>query len=785
MCWNNAVATSAFYKLSVTPNVVQRRSSSPDDLTVLYFRKSSVLLSPLPGFMACANSRLHITVYTMESDATARRSGGIHRDDPHAETDVGPYLRLSSDRHTEQSQFSGNHTMRSQITSPVENSELAVNEKTPQIIDSAFGPPETPSTGGGGPSCYDDGPDPSRAADYKPSPLRTWYLGTTLLVVIILFCLTVVARQTLPDGSSTSAPSVQIETNGNITKRDMGSHVNCNNEQHHPGSVRHSSHASAALYPYSKNVTKREASPQTPTGSFIKFGSTIVQGRANPFTLPNPYTLPTWAATGTQSGTIPSAIGRAIVVGTAQPTTSPKSNSQIPTHNHGWPESRDFRGGPQLPNNIDSSDVVAFGPMTTPGVRNDHSKRDTFGSMTHTPLESPQAAETTKPSSNSSSAIPTAMPTQPSSNSSNSSTYQSPPPVEETWHLYDLTAGQYFIGLMLPTFFTTLLAIPLRSIEFNYKLYRPFHNLLQSNGATAASSLFLPTTGLSSFFVDRDITTCSTISLLALSAVLVPISAEAIHLNLHGRYCHSGVGDADNCAVAAGVSPTFAYLAMAILLLMGALLVLTWTRLRRYRTAVPVKPWNVSFMEKFASDSMVSSMLSRLHSTRSNDKKDHVRVFDPWMYTIDAQTRNAQDSCRIIVLGGSSDGRKISTQTHASSEKSRDPRARNRKPASAYSFILTVWGRLLLMLILLGTLITVLVYSQNSEDNGFEHFMDSEKIGVRILFSSTGVALTTLWTSFFQGESDTSLYFSFSGKTVLTLTSSCRMGQSIPYSWKG
>lgn len=687
-------------------------------------------------------------------DATAQRLSEINRDNPHAETDVGSHLRLSSDRHTEQSRFSGNHTMRSQITFPVEKFELAVNEKTPQIIDSASGPPETPSTGGGGPSCYDDGPDLSRAADYKPSPLRTWYLGTTLLVITILFCLTVVARQTLPDGSNTSAPSIQIETNGNITKRDMGSHVDWNNEQHHPGSARHSSHSSAALYPCPKNVTKREASPQTPTGSFIKFGSTIVQGRANPFTLPNPYTLPTWAAASTQSGTIPSAIGRAIVVGTAQPTTSPKSNSQIPTHNHGWPEGRDFRGGPQLPNNIKSSDVVAVGPMATPVVRDGLSKRDNFSSMTYTPLESPQATETTNASSNSSSAIPTAMPTQSSSYSSNSSAYQSPPPVEETWHLYDLTAGQYFIGLMLPTFFTTLLAIPLRSIEFNYKLYRPFHNLLQSNGATAASSLFLPTTGLSSFFVDRDITTCSTISLLALSAVWVPISAEAIHLNLHGRYCHSGVGDADNCAVAAGVSPTFAYLAMTILLLMGALLVLTWTRLRRYRTAVPVKPWNVSFMEQFASDPMVSSIVSRLHhSARSNDKKDHARVFDPWMYTIDAQ-----DGCRVVILGGSSGGRKMSTQTHDSSEKSRDPRAINSKPASAYSFILTVWGRLILMLILLGTLITVLVYSQNSEDNGFEHFMDSEKIGVRILFSSAGVALTTLWTSFFQGKSNTSSF---------------------------
>lgn len=697
--------------------------------------------------------------YTMETNGSTQIMGEIHRDDPHPETNVRPHVRLSSNRRTEQSRISGDHTMRSRKTSPSEKFELAASDKTLQIIKSVSGPPSTPSAGGGGPSCFDDGPDLSRAADYKPSPLRTWYLGMTLLVITTLFCLTVVARQTLPDGSNTFAPHIQIETNGNVTQRDIGSHVNWNNEQHYPRSVRHSSHASAALYPYPKNFTKREARPQTPTGSFMEIGSTIVQGRANPFTLPNPHTLPTWATRSTQSGTVPSAIGRAMVVGTAQPTTPPKSlGSQIPTHNnHGFSQDRDLRGTLQQPND---TKVTAAAPTATPGVGTGHSKRDISSSMIYTPLASPQPAEPTETSSNSSPAIHTAMPNQSSSNSSNSSTYQSPPPMEEIWQAYDITTGQYFMGLMLPTLFATLLAIPLRSIEFNYKLYRPFHNLLHPHGATAASSLFLPTTGLSSFFVDRDIITCSTISLLALSAVLIPISAEAIHLNLHGRYCHVGVGDADNCAMTVGVSPAFAHLAMAILLLMGALLILTWTRLRRYRTAVPLKPWNVSFMEKFASDPTISSMLSRLHhSARSNDKKDHVSVFDSWTYTIDAQTKNAKDGCRVVVLGGSSDERKMSTQTHDSSEKSRDPRARNSKPASAYSFILTTWGRILLMLILLGTLITVLVYSQNSEDNGFEHFMDSEKIGVRLLFSTAGVVLTTLWTSFFQGKLDTSFFF--------------------------
>lgn len=297
----------------------------------------------------------------------------------------------------------------------------------------------------------------------------------------------------------------------------------------------------------------------------------------------------------------------------------------------------------------------------------------------------------------------------------------------------------------------------MRIIDFNFKLYRPFHNLARPNGAAASESLFLPTTGLSSFLTAQDILGCATMALMALSMILIPISAEAVHVVMHGDECHAGQGSADNCGFTLGVNPTFAHIVIAILPVMGILLVLAWTRLRRYRTAVPVKPSSMSFMSSFASDPSIHSLLSQFDQGAGCLKmKDGIRSFDPWIYTIENTMIGPKAGCRVTILEKSAHAEK---HNHNSEPVHSDPRgstahptAQHAKSRALYSFILTFSGRILILLALLGVLLLVVVYTQNTDINGFETFMDSETIGVRIFFSSTGVALTLAWTSFFQGK---------------------------------
>lgn len=305
---------------------------------------------------------------------------------------------------------------------------------------------------------------------------------------------------------------------------------------------------------------------------------------------------------------------------------------------------------------------------------------------------------------------------------------------------------------------STLLAIPLRIIDFNYKLYRPFHNLARPNGATASESLFLPTTGLSSFFTAQDVLGCSTMALMVLSTVLIPISAEAVHVVMHGDECHAGQGSADNCGFTLGVNPTFAHIVIVIVPVMGVLLVLAWTRLRRYRTAVPVKPWSMSFMSSFASDPAIQALLSQLdRSAGFLNMKDGIRAFNHWIYTIESPMKRSQAGCRVAILEKSAPAGEYNNNSkpvHSGSKGLTAPHtAQHAKSRALYSFILTFSGRILILLALLGVLLLVVVYTQNTDVNGFETFMDSETIGVRVFFSSTGVALTLAWTSFFQGKS--------------------------------
>lgn len=356
---------------------------------------------------------------------------------------------------------------------------------------------------------------------------------------------------------------------------------------------------------------------------------------------------------------------------------------------------------------------------------------------------------------------PVTVPPQSTSDSSTSPTNgsqstENPQSTGETLDFYYISNSQYFVGLFLPTFLSTLLAIPLRIIDFNFKLYRPFHNLARANGATASESLFLSTTGLSSFFTAQDILGCSTMALVALSTVLIPISAEAVHVVMHGDECHAGQGSADNCGFTLGVNPTFAHIVIAILPVMGILLVLVWTRLRRYRTAVPVKPWSMSFISSFASDPAIQSLLSQFDQSAGCLKmKDGMRAFEPWIYTIENPIIHPKAGCRVAILEKSSIHEKdnnAKSQRRDSKTPTAQTTAQHGKSTALYSFILTFAGRILILLGLLGVLLLVVVYTQNTDINGFETFMDSETIGVRIFFSSTGVALTLAWTSFFQGK---------------------------------
>jgi hypothetical protein len=353
-------------------------------------------------------------------------------------------------------------------------------------------------------------------------------------------------------------------------------------------------------------------------------------------------------------------------------------------------------------------------------------------------------------------------------------------PETPTLQVYVVTEGQYFVGLFLPTLLSTFLAIPLRIIDFNVKLYRPFHYLLSHDGTDASRSLLLPTTGLSSYFRASDRVTRLTGGLIVLSSILIPISTEAVHMVLHrGDGCHTGGGKAKNCAITLGFSAVPAYATIFLLSLMGALTISTWLHLRNYRTGVPGKPWNLEFMSSFSSDPRIQSLVSELTANSVPlERKDIIRVLDPWLYIIEIRAK-ASGGCKVVIFDKSHSQENRGTKNIIYQEKMNENKFQPGNSRAAPSFILTAYGRILISLFITGILGLIVAYERNRPGNGFEDFMDSENIGVRFLFSGVGVALTLIWAAFFQGKLYMSLDRSPSSRVMLTLLNRHRLRQPI------
>ncbi|KAK3383353.1 hypothetical protein B0T24DRAFT_565994 [Lasiosphaeria ovina] len=68
--------------------------------------------------------------------------------------------------------------------------------------------------------------------------------------------------------------------------------------------------------------------------------------------------------------------------------------------------------------------------------------------------------------------------------------------------------------------------------------------------------------------------------------------------------------------------------------------------------------------------------------------------------------------------------------------------------------------RLLFLLFVSGLMVLILYYESTSLDTAFEAFMDSQKFGVRLLFTAFGVLISTVWEYYFLRKVSLSLSIS-------------------------
>ncbi len=325
--------------------------------------------------------------------------------------------------------------------------------------------------------------------------------------------------------------------------------------------------------------------------------------------------------------------------------------------------------------------------------------------------------------------------------------------------VYSISGGHYFMGTFLPTVVASILAIAVRILDTNAKAFQPWHALTHERGVSGRDSLCLQTGGWRSLAMGfRSLVGGQAVvflaSLLSLSsALLIPVSAGAVLLDLRGDGCRIGGTSAQNCAYVLSVSPIVSKAAIGILALMSLTTVFLVVMVGRWRLGVYTNPWSMCTLASLSANPDVRRLV--LEAGTGADTKQAGTQLKHQDFKLDYfPGAKGQMEYGIVALDRFS-GTRLSS-THESEKgtltsRFEDDDVSRRKHGSPF-FMLSIIGRLCLLFMLIGVLVLVLYYARTGGDTAFERFMDSDSFGVQFLFTSLGVIICLFWSAFLGGK---------------------------------
>ncbi|KAI1155708.1 hypothetical protein F4825DRAFT_468065 [Nemania diffusa] len=326
-------------------------------------------------------------------------------------------------------------------------------------------------------------------------------------------------------------------------------------------------------------------------------------------------------------------------------------------------------------------------------------------------------------------------------------------PTAPTLHteVYVISAGHYFMGTFLPTLVASILAIAVQILDMNVKTFQPWHALTHEQGALGRDSLCLETggwrslaMGLRSLAGGHAVVFLSGFLSLA-SSVLIPVSAGAITLDLRGDGCKIGGSSASNCAYVLSVSPTVARAAIGILAVMSLATILLVLMVGRWRLGVYTNPWSMCTLASLSANPDVRRLVLDA-AAGANELKYQDLKLDYY------SSARGQMEYGIVVLdrlGSTGLAYTPESENAPLTSMHHNNEGQRRKQGNPF-FMLGIIGRLCSLFILGGVLVFVLYYALTSGDTAFERFIDSDSFGVQFLFSSLGVIISLLWSSFYS-----------------------------------
>ena len=326
--------------------------------------------------------------------------------------------------------------------------------------------------------------------------------------------------------------------------------------------------------------------------------------------------------------------------------------------------------------------------------------------------------------------------------------------------------SEYFIGSFLPVLLSVLLCTLVQLVDKNLKTMLPFYALTRPNGATAEDSLCMIPGGLvylprsfRLFYCRMEPLSFLSDLLVILSSLLVSVSSEAIEVRTFGICLpDNGFG---GCYLSLVLLDGPFRAGETLMITMAIVVVLIWTFRIRARSGVTSNPWSIA-----ASCSLLSHKVGNLLSSVPRDDEGYIkdsqvlRVLEGKSFALQYY-QGSQGTMRygIAILQNKTSCEPIKSSQKVkkitcTSSSARSKRTRKRFVSCFKERIVRDYGvHSTLLVILCGLLIVIIYYETKQMDplvNSFERFMDSQKFGVRFLFSASGVVIALFWDSIFS-----------------------------------
>ncbi|RYO95331.1 hypothetical protein DL763_003755 [Monosporascus cannonballus] len=335
-----------------------------------------------------------------------------------------------------------------------------------------------------------------------------------------------------------------------------------------------------------------------------------------------------------------------------------------------------------------------------------------------------------------------------------------------------ITYGEYFIGMFLPTILAMTISIPIRILDLNVKLLQPWHELTKPGGASGRRSLCLETGGwwglinAVRWVFGGQVLIVLTTSLVLGSALLVPLSAEAIAFDLQGT-CVKGSGKGRDCVYVVSVFREAAGATLALLGLMAMMVFTVLIYLVKWQSGVGTNPWSICGIASLSLNEDVRKLFpSHVEGGAAGKPPDKLMksLLKDRFFTL-GYFHNSDGGLEYGVMLQENDavepylkGVRDANAPPLNETHLYDGQAHSGKKHHQPFFMLKYAGRALLFMLLCGILALILYYNNTGGETAFEHFMMSESFGVRFLFSGVGFIITLCWSSFFNSVAAISPY---------------------------